>query len=607
MKKNILSLLLLSLLAACSLAEDITPPPGYQPQVQATFNAPATNPTAVAPIANATPIDVSNVVPTTLPSATAGSASFAKNCIRCHGATGAGDGQLAGQIQVPLPNFAKSDLARTTTPQRWYGIITNGNLDRFMPPWTSLSESERWNLAAYLYTLSTPATQLDAGKKVFESNCQTCHAATGKGGNPEVKVDFTNPAFMVKKSNNELFAALPKVSAHKFDSLSEAERRAAIDYVRAFSYESVPVIADKGTVTGKVVNSTPGSKLPSDLAVVLNVFENFQPSESITVTAKSDGGFAFTDVKLNDKRAFIVSVKYGEIIYVSDVTSVVAGTQAYTMPVEIFETANDPAVLRIDQFHIIFDFSNGSAQVGELIVLSNLSDRTFLPKTGEASLALNLPNGFTNLSFEGGPTSIKQTATGFSDTRPVRPGNNNYELVASYRLPYVDKYSFAQTLPYAANTLSVLLPDVGVTLANSKFEDRGVRDMQGTKFRTYTLTNAKAGEVIKFDLTGSPSLASAATDSPHTFDSTSTLIGGSALGLALAIVALYYWNQLAGSKTKTAPVTNKNLKARRDELVTEIADLDEGFEKGEYPAEEYQRERAKLKEELKELLEKSEK
>jgi hypothetical protein len=146
---------------------------------------------------------------------------------------------------------------------------------------------------------------------------------------------------------------------------------------------------------------------------------------------------------------------------------------------------------------------------------------------------------------------------------------------------------------------------VGVTLNNSNFEDRGVRDMQGTKFRTYTRTNAKAGEVIKFDLKGSPSLASATTDSPHAFDSTSAIIGGSALGLAIAIVALYYWNQIAGTKTKTAPMLAGNFKARRDELIAEIADLDEGFEKGEYPQEEYQREREKLKEELKKILENS--
>ena len=58
----------------------------------------------------------------------------------------------------------------------------------------------------------------------------------------------------------------------------------------------------------------------------------------------------------------------------------------------------------------------------------------------------------------------------------------------------------------------------------------GVRDIQGTKFRTYTSNGAKAGDVIKFDLKGKPTLNANAAAPSSTTDTTTALIGGLALG-----------------------------------------------------------------------------
>ncbi|MEK7441029.1 MAG: c-type cytochrome [Chloroflexota bacterium] len=599
-KKIILSLSFIFVLAACSLADDVTPPPGFKPQVQSTL-APSQMPNA-----KVTPVDVSNAAPSSLPSPSLGAALYAKNCTRCHGVNGAGDGQLVAQIPFPLPNFTKPDLARTTTPQKWYGAITNGNLDRIMPPWQTLSDSERWNLVSYLYTLSTPPNQIESGRKVYESNCQSCHGSNGKGGVPEVKVDFTNQSYVVKKSNNDLFEAISKVTAHKLESVNESDRRTAIDYVRSLSYDVVPVVqANKGAVSGKISNGTPDGKVPADQPIVLNIFDNFQPTESITVTAKMDGAFIFNDVKMNDGRAFILSTKYNGITYVSDVGSVTAGTTTYDLPIQIFEVTNDSGAVRIEQMHIVFEFDSGNASVGELYVISNLGDRAYAAaKLGDPTLNFALPSGYKNLQFEDGDIGdrYKLTADGFADTQAVRPGASNYQIVSQYLLPYSDALTFTQKIFYTTNNLSILIPDVGVTLSGGGFTDMGVRDIQGTKFRTYTSNGAKAGDVIKFDLKGKPTLNANAAAPSSTTDTTTALIGGLALGLALSIVALYYWNTKNAQTPQSATVNVKHISKRRDELVAEIADLDEGFENGEYSEAEYKKEREKLKAELRRVM-----
>lgn len=607
MKNFILSLSLIFLLAACSLADDVTPPPGFKPQVQST-TLPAGHPTAepLVPNAKVTPVDVSNASPSSLPSPALGAAIYAKNCTRCHGVNGAGDGQLVAQIPFPMPNFTKPDLARTTTPQKWYGAITNGNLDRIMPPWQTLSDAERWNLVSYLYTLSAPPNQIESGRKVYESNCQSCHGSNGKGGAPEVKVDFTNQSYIVKRSNNDLFESISKVSAHKLESINESDRRAAIDYVRSLSYDVVPVVqTDKGTVSGKINNGTPNGKVPADLPIVLNIFDNFRPTESITVTAKTDGAFIFNDVKMNDGRAFILSTKYNGITYVSDVGSVTRGTTTYDLPIQIFEVTNDPGAVRIEQMHIVFEFDSGNASVGELYVISNLGDRAYAAaKLGDPTLNFGLPGGYKNLQFEDGDIGdrYKLTADGFADTQAVRPGAGNYQIVAQYILPYSDALTFTQKIFYTTNNLSILLPDVGVTLSGGSFTDMGVRDIQGTKFRTYTSNGAKAGDVIKFDLKGKPTLNANAATASSTTDTTTAIIGGLALGLALSIVALYYWNTKNTNTPQLSTVRVKNISKRREELISEIADLDEGFENGEYSEAEYKTEREKLKVELRRVM-----
>ena len=601
-KKIIFYFSFIFLLVACSLADDVTPPPGFAPQAQTTL-APPNLPTAapLAPNANVTPVDVSNAFPSSLPSPALGAASFAKNCARCHGVNGAGDGQFAAQIPFPLPDFTKPDLARTTTPQKWYGTITNGNLDRLMPPWHSLSEAERWNLVSYLYTLGAPPKQIESGRKVYEANCQSCHGANGKGGIPEVKVDFTNQSYIVKRSNSDLYETIRKVPAHKLESLNESDRRAVIDYARSLSFDVLPVPqVDTGTVSGKINNGTPNGKIPTEQPVVLNIFDNFKPTESITVTAKTDGAFIFNDVRLKDGRAFILSANYNGVLYLSDIGNVSSGKTVYDMPIQIYEVTNDPGAMQIERLHIVFEFDNGNASVGELYIINNLGDRAYAAaKLGEATLNFSLPSGYKNLRFEDGDLGerYKQTADGFADTQAVQPGAGSSQIVTQYTLPYTDRLTFSQKVFYTTNNLSILVPDVGVTLSGGGFTDRGVREIEGTKFRAYISNGAKAGDVITFDLKGAPTL------NPNATDPTNAILGGLALGLALAIVALYYWNTKNVHTPQTATVNMKNISERRDDLIAAIAALDDGFENGQYPEDKYKRERKKLKAELRKIME----
>lgn len=94
-----------------------------------------------------------------------GAALFAQNCAACHGERGAGDGVMAGQINVanmetgaaskPLTPADFTDPARMlgASPALLHGKITRGGMGTGMPYWGPiLTEQQIWTLVDYLWT-----------------------------------------------------------------------------------------------------------------------------------------------------------------------------------------------------------------------------------------------------------------------------------------------------------------------------------------------------------------------------------------------------------------------------------------------------------------------
>jgi len=140
------------LLTACNftLAEDVTPPPNYVPPTPAPTLGP--------------------LFPAQAPSTENGAAIFAEKCAPCHGATGLGDGPQGIQLGVTVPAFGLPEIARPASPAQWYTTVTRGNMERFMPPFASLSDQQRWDVVAYAMTLHTSEEEIAKGKGLFEDN-----------------------------------------------------------------------------------------------------------------------------------------------------------------------------------------------------------------------------------------------------------------------------------------------------------------------------------------------------------------------------------------------------------------------------------------------------
>jgi mono/diheme cytochrome c family protein len=233
-----------------------------------------------------------------------GRALYAQKCAVCHGAEGRGDGP-AEFVLFPKPR----DLTRGTfkirstptlpTDQDLFRVITRGIPGTAMPGWAAFTEADRWDLVAYVKSLSplfarrpapkpvpippaprvTPAL-LEVGKKFYaEAECLKCHGAEGKGdgeaadtlkddwGAPIVPYDFTQAGRMKGGSAprdvyRTLVAGIGGTPMPSYaDALSSEELWGVAYYVLSLAGKpAAPPLPDTGTLTARRV----ARALPAD-------------------------------------------------------------------------------------------------------------------------------------------------------------------------------------------------------------------------------------------------------------------------------------------------------------------------------------------------------
>ncbi len=92
-----------------------------------------------------------NAVPNTPQAVAAGKKLVTdKACTACHGETGKGDGPGAAALNPKPANWTSAAVQSESDGCIFWKISTGRGA---MPPWASLSETERWQIIHYLRTL----------------------------------------------------------------------------------------------------------------------------------------------------------------------------------------------------------------------------------------------------------------------------------------------------------------------------------------------------------------------------------------------------------------------------------------------------------------------
>ncbi len=606
-------LLVVLVLSGCnlSLAQDVTPPPGYVP------------PDLPQPLTS-----LEGVFPAAAPDPQVGAEIYTVRCMPCHGDTGRGDGPQSTLLPVSPPAIGSPEVAAASSPAQWFAIITNGNLDNFMPPFASaLSEQERWDVLAYIYSLGQTPEQVQAGEVVFAAACSDCHTAA----------EFATAEHTVQASNADWLAiiqdGIPQQMPAYQDELTGDELTAVVAFLRAqvfppFSHQlaapldtATPEVATTDTpevtadatetalveespaapaglrVAGQVQNETSGQPV-GGAPVTLYGYDHTTQVLVLTTVTDADGGFEFAGLDDVPQRLFFVTADHMGMTYGSEFVQVTEASEPdFALEVAVYDTTTDASELRIARLHVFLEFPEPElVQVVELLVLSNASRYTVIPEVpGGSAYQVALPADASGLIFQEGALGARFIATteGFGDTQPVLPGEGETQLLFAYQLPYERGLEFTLPLMMDVDTLLVFIPPDSVRLASDRLTDGGLQDLNGLPYQLYAGDGFAAGESLRLDLSGRHPLAAGGFQLSES-NPTSLILG--ALGLVFTLVGLgLWWRERRGELIE-------EIEDDADSLLDEILELEAAYERGEMNEATFSRRRVALKARLAEIV-----
>jgi mono/diheme cytochrome c family protein len=606
-----------TLLAACTftLAADVTPPPGYVSPTPAPTLGP--------------------LFPASAPDTVKGAAIFAEKCAPCHGTTGMGDGPQSASLPATVAAIGLSDVANKAAPSAWFTVVTQGNLEKFMPPFTSLSDQERWDVISYALTLHTTPEQIEAGKALFETSCD---AACAK--------KFTNLEMMSALSEDDIVAMI-KTDGAFGSGFTDEEAANVAAYIRSTTFAApqstptaasateTPVSADAGTpsaeatpvdgtqaevtpeavagignISGVIENKT-GADLPSDLKVTLRGYEhgadpNAGPTEILTLetTVNADGSYTFENVDVPENRIFVTEVDLNGIQYQSEFLIIKPELTEFAMtPITAYGTTEDYSVLKVDSLQMYFDYANeNDVQIIAVYTITNPSDKAVILKLDAAQEIpfIKMPDGVTNMGYETSQDSASFISLSDGFAMPPTTADKPYGLIALASVAKDKKISIAQSVVLPVEQAMLLVP-TGVTATGDTLTNNGAHDFQGTSFDLYTSSaSLNAGDKLSFTLSGSPSSSTAVN--PDLTQNQNLLIGIGGLGLALIIAGAWlYWRDNRKNKASD----DEEDEGEEDEyedaesILDAIVAIDDLHRTGKISDEAYQKRRAELKSALK--------
>ena len=619
--------LLISLgLSACSLslAQDVTPPPGYQ-----------------SPVIEA-PQLLTGKFPQQSPDLVNGAAIYQEKCVDCHGDTGLGDGSLASEINGVVAQIGTEALADFSSPLEWYSIVLLGNMAKLMPPFSgSLSEQDAWDVVSYVYTFTSSEEAVAEGAILFEETCAACHGSEGQAPLAPGAFDFRDSEQLVTVALETIVQKIVTGNGnpqHVFDTALDAnQQRAVALYVRSLvlpvsglpvevadteptaepteeavaeeSTGETPVPTEEpedtadnaGQVTGEILNGS-GGGVPDGLEVMLEVYEpnasqSFDMVYTDTVPVQEDGTFVFDNVVIDSSRIYFTSVEINEMFFPSDfmMGEEIVGN-SIDLPVTIYEMTSDTSQLSISRLHIFIQLTGeGTARVINQLTISNFGNKMVAPELdGEPVLNFSLPTGATNLNFSNTATNpYVRTATGFSDLTPVLPGSNTYDLAYVYELPFDGKLDVVLPIDFPTDVSAILIQGENTKVESEVLIPSGMETLDGDLYQVFTTNALTRGQQIDLSMSASQGLP---------FDSNTLIVVLGVAGLGLA--GFGAWRYFKSSREiENFEDEDEDL---ADDLLDEIAELDETFIAGEIDEDVYRSKRNALKKKLQELLDQEE-
>lgn len=587
-----------------------------------------------------------------------GALIYAENCVRCHGITGTGNGELvlSGQVQN-VPDFTDSTTIAEISLQDWFDTITNGRIENLMPPWKdSLSAQDRWAVALYTYTMSYNTTLLNQGEAAYTAQCVDCHAEDGSGTDSGISLQgltsFSEASLQDTVSSHHADLALsPALEAENLSTIVQYMRLLSAESQtlpdpntivtqpqpssteEAVDIESVATPAtipqSIGVLRGRIIQGTEAGGSVEGLEAVIHIYDSQLQEQISEYTVGADGAYQFEEVVIRPDFAYRMTVNYDGITYTSPVFIGDPTSTEIILDVVIYEpgaTANDLVMTsRATQINL----SSQGLYIIEVIDMLNTSDRTYLRDVEgmneQVSVGFAIPQGAQLQLDHTDPNRIGLNASGDTvyDLSAVLPRQEHY-VQYSYLIPFEDATSIQQPIDYnVAGPIAFFIENSHLEFMSDPTERTETRTFNGQEYNVHTVnTSPNIGDVINYsvNLLSNP-IATTSVESqtiPRELLALVLVIGGVVLigGAGVIILRgrtssdapdLSRLNTLEFVRTvtelfETHSEANSILSLTSEELIKRIAEIDNLYEVGKLEKADYEKQRDYMKSLLMRLM-----
>jgi hypothetical protein len=359
-----------------------------------------------------------------------------------------------------------------------------------------------------------------------------------------------------------------------------------------------------GTVTGQVLNKTGGGGSTAGASVMLIAFGRKEqaPLGQQTVQADDSGHYTFTGVDRDPNNVYLTVARYQDVNYPSDTPFQLTDQSTTQADITVYDATSTDDAIQLESLNLlVMGADKGIVQCMEMGALINNSDRTFVtpdPQDQQLANAIKfaLPKGALGVQMQTGfsDQDVIPGVGGIQVTSPIPPGRHQFAM--SFQLPYSgSNVDVSMQVPYPTSSLSVYLPDSGISLQDSPLKSGGPTQLGGQTYSLFSASNVAKSTMIGGQLAGLGGASGIPTNQ----------LALISLGVVLFVIGggvLLFGGRLRRTVPGERVRPEVETEQERLELVVRMAALDERFAAGEVSQTDYDAERDRGKQRLRQLM-----
>ncbi len=351
----------------------------------------------------------------------------------------------------------------------------------------------------------------------------------------------------------------------------------------------------RGIIEGQVINETEGGSSVADTDVTLKTYLNEAELGPTTTKTDGEGHFVFDGLSTESGYSYQVILTFQEAEYYSEWLTFNEGETSKSVEVIVYDATTSDEAIKVIMSHTVIYIEEGSLWVEEYSLFVNEADRTYIGSKEIAegtreTLRFSLPTEATELQPGSGlmECCIYSREDGFVDTMPVLPGSK--EVIYAYQVNYSSgAYTFSRRVNYSTANYNLLVQGEGTKVANDQLTTEEPLDIEGTLFQHVSGSELVPGGTLEISISGLPQ----------------TNNQGTALWVMLALVVLgggFGFSYRLRKRRLQSVKSEDSLDQKRQNILVELAQLDDDFENGKIPEDAYRRLRVAKKAQLVKLM-----